>query len=86
MKKISDYTEEEWENVCNHCGKCCLIKLQDDDTGDIYYTNVVCKYYDEDKCRCSVYDKRCKLVPECLKLSKNNVQNIEWMPKTCAFI
>ncbi len=85
MKKISDYTEEEWENICNHCGKCCLFKLQDDDTGDIYYTNVMCKYYDEDKCRCSVYDKRCELVPECLKLTKDNVQNIEWMPETCAY-
>ena len=52
-KKLENMTEEEWEAVCNRCGKCCLIKLQDEDTGEIYYTDVVCKYFDFDTCECT---------------------------------
>ncbi len=82
MKKLSS---KEWENICNHCGKCCLIKLEDEKSGEIYYTNVICRYFDEEKMCCSVYDKRCELVPDCLKLSLQNVDKITWMPKTCAY-
>ncbi len=78
-------TKEQWENICRHCGKCCLIKLEDEQTGDIYYTDVVCRYFDEEKMACSVYDKRCTLVPTCLKLSPDNVDKLAWMPKTCAY-
>lgn len=85
MKKLKDYTKEEWENICNNCGKCCLLKLQDAETDEIYYTNVVCKYFDTEKCLCMVYDKRCELVPECLQLTPENVDKIKWMPKTCAY-
>lgn len=82
MKK---YTQNEWENICRRCGKCCLIKLEDEDSGEVYYTNVVCRYFDEEKMCCSVYDKRCELVPSCLKLSPQNVDKLPWMPKTCAY-
>lgn len=85
MKKLEEYTQEEWENICDHCGKCCLIKLQDEESGEIYYTDVICRYFDEEKCLCAVYDRRCELVPECLKLTKDNVKNIAWMPRTCAY-
>lgn len=85
MKKLKNYTNEEWEKICNRCGKCCLIKLEDEETGDIYYTNVVCRYFDEEKCACTIYDKRTKLVPECLKLNQENVDKICWMPKSCAY-
>ncbi len=78
-------TDEAWENICRHCGKCCLIKLEDEDSGEVYYTNVVCRYFDEEKMCCTVYDKRCELVPTCLKLDKNNVDKLAWMPKTCAY-
>ena len=81
MKKLEDYTKEEWENICTHCGKCCLIKLQDEDSGEVYYTDVICRYFDEEKCLCTVYDRRRELVPECLELNKDNVKNISWMPK-----
>jgi len=77
--------KEQWEAICYHCGKCCLLKLEDEDTGDIYYTNVVCRYFDEEKMCCMVYEKRCELVPTCLKLSPKNVDKISWMPKTCAY-
>lgn len=82
MKK---YSKEEWENICRHCGKCCLIKLEDEESGEIYYTNVICRYFDEEKMCCSVYEKRCELVPDCLKLSPENVDKLIWMPKTCAY-
>lgn len=84
-KNLSDYTPEEWEAICNHCGKCCLIKLQDDDTDDIYYTDVVCKYLDQNTCSCTRYDERCTLVPTCLKLTPQNVDKISWMPQSCAY-
>ncbi len=82
---MKQYTKDEWENICRRCGKCCLIKLEDEDTGDVYYTNVVCRYFDEEKMCCSVYDKRCELVPTCLKLNQENVDKLSWMPKTCAY-
>ncbi len=79
------YTTEEWESICCHCGKCCLIKLEDTDSGEVYYTDVICRYFDEEKMCCSVYEKRCELVPACLKLSPDNVDKLVWMPKTCAY-
>jgi uncharacterized cysteine cluster protein YcgN (CxxCxxCC family) len=82
---MKNYTKEEWENICRRCGKCCLIKLEDEETGDIYYTNVVCKYFNEETMSCTIYDKRTTLVPECLKLDANNVDKLCWMPKTCAY-
>lgn len=84
-KKLSEYTHEEWEAICNQCGKCCLIKIQDDETEEIYYTDVVCQYMDEETCRCTKYAERCNLVPECIKLTPENVDKISWMPKSCAY-
>lgn len=78
-------TEAAWENICRRCGKCCLIKLEDEESGEVYYTNVICRYFDEEKMGCTVYDKRCELVPTCLKLDRNNVDKLSWMPKTCAY-
>ena len=82
MKK---YSKKEWESICRHCGKCCLIKLEDEQSGKVYYTNVICRYFDEEKMCCSVYNTRCELVPDCLKLSPENVDKLSWMPKTCAY-
>ena len=82
MKK---YTQEEWENICRRCGKCCLIKLEDETTGEVYYTNVICRYFDEEHMCCSVYDKRSELVSGCLKLTPENVDKLPWMPKSCAY-
>lgn len=79
------FNSEEWENICTRCGKCCLIKLEDEETGEVYYTNVVCRYFDEEKMCCSVYDKRCELVPTCVKLTPKNTDKLPWMPKTCAY-
>lgn len=85
-KKLTQtYTPEAWEKICRRCGKCCLIKLEDEESGEVYYTNVVCRYFDEEKMCCTVYDKRCELVPTCLKLTPENVDKLQWMPKTCAY-
>ncbi len=85
-KKLAQtYTPEAWEKICRRCGKCCLIKLEDEESGEVYYTNVVCRYFDEEKMCCTVYDKRCELVPTCLKLTPENVDKLQWMPKTCAY-
>lgn len=82
MRKLSD---EEWEAICDNCGKCCMITLEDEETGDMYHTNVLCQYYDTDKKRCKVYEKRCVLVPNCVKLTPDNVDKLAFMPKTCAY-
>lgn len=84
-KKLEDFTEDEWEAVCMNCGKCCLIKLQDEDTEEIYYTTVTCRYFDKQSCKCTEYANRCALVPACIKLTKDNIGGIPWMPKTCAY-
>jgi len=81
----SDFDRREWENICRHCGRCCLIKIEDADTGRIYFTNIICRYYDCERNICTVYDKRCQLVPECLKLTPENVDKLPWMPKVCAY-
>lgn len=85
VKDLSSISPDEWEAICQRCGRCCLLKLQDDETDEIYYTNVICRYYDTEKNLCTVYDKRCELVPECLKLTPQNVDKLTWMPKVCAY-
>lgn len=84
-KKLENISDEEWEAVCNKCGKCCLVKLEDEDSGEVYYTDIVCKYFNHQTCECNEYQNRCTLVPECLKLTKDNIDKISWMPKTCAY-
>ena len=84
-KEMQKLSEEEWEAICDNCGKCCMITLEDEETGDMYHTNVLCQYYDTDKKRCKVYEKRCVLVPNCVKLTPDNVDKLAFMPKTCAY-
>ena len=84
-KTLSEMNREEWESLCDGCAKCCLHKLEDEDTGMIHFTRVVCRYLDEKKCRCTVYDKRRKLVPTCLQLEAGELDQLHWMPSTCAY-
>ena len=84
-KQPNEYTVEEWESVCTRCGKCCLVKLQDEDSDDIFYTDVICRYHDPKTNNCTQYSKRCELVPSCLKLNPQNIGNIPWIPETCAY-
>jgi uncharacterized cysteine cluster protein YcgN (CxxCxxCC family) len=84
-KTLEEMTPEEWESLCDGCARCCLYKLEDDDTGEIYYTNVVCRLLDTFRCRCTAYTERRTLMPTCLVLTPDIVRQIKWMPKTCAY-
>ena len=84
-KKLKDFSVEEWEAVCTNCGKCCLIKVQDEDSDDVFFTNVICRYHDNKTHKCTQYLERCKLVPSCLKLTPENLDLISWIPDNCAY-
>jgi hypothetical protein len=84
-KKLADMTAAEWESLCDGCGKCCLNKIEFEDTGEIAFTNVACKLLDLHSCQCSDYKNRKKHVPDCVKLSSKNIEKIRWMPSTCAY-
>ena len=84
-KTLEERSAVEWEALCDGCGRCCLMKLEDEDTGDIYVSDVRCKLLDGDSCKCSDYPNRLKVVPDCIKLTPENVRTIEWIPKTCAY-
>lgn len=84
-KPLSQLTREEWESLCDGCGRCCLIKLEDEDDGTLYTTSLVCRYLDLESCRCSRYEERSVLVPECLQVTLENVDKLSWMPQSCAY-
>ncbi|HMN60206.1 MAG TPA: YcgN family cysteine cluster protein [Anaerolinea sp.] len=84
-KTLAEMNAEEWEALCDGCARCCLYKLQDEDTNEIYYTNVICRLLDTYRCRCTDYPHRSKLVPTCLVLDAELVPKLSWMPKTCAY-
>lgn len=84
-KKLSEMSTEEWESLCDGCGKCCLIKLEDAETGEIHYTGVVCNLIDLKSCRCRRYADRTRLVPECLDLKQHDLSDLNWLPTTCAY-
>ncbi|UCG14860.1 MAG: YcgN family cysteine cluster protein [Deltaproteobacteria bacterium] len=77
-------TPEEWEALCDCCGRCCVYKLQYEDTGEIHYTNVACRLLD-DYCRCTRYEQRLRLVPHCLELTPAKAERLQWLPTTCAY-
>ena len=82
---LADMTREQWESLCDHCGKCCLIKLEDEDDGQVYYTDVVCDLFQDEDCHCSDYWNRETLVPTCVRLTQDNLDTINWMPPSCAY-
>ena len=75
----------EWEALCDGCGKCCLHKLEDEDSGRIYPTNVACRLLDLETARCGDYKHRRRHVPDCLTLTRAKIDDIEWLPQTCAY-
>ena len=83
--KLADMTAAQWEAVCDGCAKCCLVKLQDEDSEEIVFTDIVCNLLDQESCRCSHYTQRTKLVPDCVKLTKDNLDKIDFMPPSCAY-
>ena len=84
-KKLIDLNENEWESLCDKCGKCCVIKLEDFDTQEVHYTNVSCKLLCEKSASCKDYENRKSIVPDCIILSPDNLKDLKWMPETCAY-
>jgi uncharacterized cysteine cluster protein YcgN (CxxCxxCC family) len=82
---IKSLDREEWEALCDGCGKCCLHKLEDDETGALHATNVACRLLDRSSCRCSNYKLRRVFVPDCVRLDAASLGKIAWLPSTCAY-
>ena len=82
---IESLNREEWEALCDGCGKCCLHKLEDERTGRLHATNVACRLLDRTSCRCSNYKLRRVFVPDCVRLDASKMQEIDWLPSTCAY-
>ena len=84
-KKLEEMTVPEWESLCDGCGLCCLIRFEDEETGEIIPTRVHCRLFDAGACRCTDYENRKKTVPDCIKLTPHNIDALEWMPPSCAY-
>lgn len=98
-KSLQELTRPEWESLCDGCAKCCLHKLIDDegaedaavdtdfinDNEELHYTNVACQYLNDKKCECTVYSKRTQLVPSCVQLTQDNLEQVFYMPTSCSY-
>jgi uncharacterized cysteine cluster protein YcgN (CxxCxxCC family) len=84
-RPLETLDDREWEALCDGCGRCCLKKLCDEDSGEIAYTRVVCRYFDEQSSRCGCYADRTRKVPDCLALRHHQIDTLKWIPDTCAY-
>ncbi|MGE0513367.1 MAG: YcgN family cysteine cluster protein, partial [Hyphomicrobiaceae bacterium] len=84
-RRLEDFSETEWEALCDGCGRCCLNKLEDEDTGDILLTRLACRLLDIGSCQCQDYANRKDKVPECVKIDVETVRSVTWLPPTCAY-
>ncbi|NVK33136.1 MAG: YcgN family cysteine cluster protein [Rhodobacteraceae bacterium] len=84
-KTLDEMTATEWESLCDGCGRCCLNKLEDYDSGEIVWTDVACTLLDGETCRCKNYVNRALTVPDCIQLTVEEVHEITWLPPTCAY-
>lgn len=82
---LEDMSSEQWESLCDGCGRCCLNKLEDDDTGEIHLTRLACRLLDIGSCRCRNYAERQKHVPDCVRIDPEKVRTLRWLPATCAY-
>jgi uncharacterized cysteine cluster protein YcgN (CxxCxxCC family) len=84
-KRLEQMSAQEWESLCDGCGLCCLIRFEDEATGEIVPTRVACRLFDSGACRCTDYAGRKAKVPDCIKLTPWNIDDLMWMPKSCAY-
>jgi len=84
-KTLEEMSEAEWESLCDGCARCCLEKLEDEDTGKIYFTHVSCKLLDAGLCACKDYQHRSEQVPDCVRLTPANVRTLNWLPPSCGY-
>jgi uncharacterized cysteine cluster protein YcgN (CxxCxxCC family) len=85
VKSLDEMSRAEWESLCDGCARCCLVKLEDEDSGEIHYTDVACKLLDGRSCRCRDYPNRQAQVSDCVKLTPEAVAELSWLPVTCAY-
>lgn len=84
-KSLDEMSDGEWESLCDGCARCCLNKLEDEDTGEIAWTDVGCTLLDGESCRCRDYEGRSATVPDCIRLTPHEVRTLSWLPPTCAY-
>ena len=84
-KTLDEMTQEEWESLCDGCGRCCLVKLEDEETLEVELTRLACRLLDIGSCRCSDYERRFEKVHDCIKIDAEAVRKIDWLPSTCAY-
>ncbi len=84
-KSLEDMSSAEWESLCDGCGRCCMVKLEDEDTAEIHLTRLACSMLDIGACRCTDYANRKKLMPDCLSIDAEAVRSLAWLPETCAY-
>jgi uncharacterized protein len=84
-KSLAEMTQAEWESLCDGCGRCCLNKLEDEESGKYYYTDVGCRLLDGETCRCHDYPNRLEKVDDCEQLTPDNVAQLAWLPPSCAY-
>jgi hypothetical protein len=85
QKTLEALTPAEWESLCDGCGRCCLVKLEDEDNGEIHFTDIGCKLFDSQSCRCNDYAHRRRKVHDCIRLTPETVRGLSWLPPSCAY-
>jgi len=84
-KTLEEMSDAEWESLCDGCARCCLEKLEDEDTGKIYFTHVACRLLDAGACACKDYQNRSAKVSDCVRLTPENVRTLSWLPPSCGY-